>query len=113
MSKIEHETENISIQEFFRKHNIKYEKEHIFKNCFGDDGLPLSFDFYLPDYHCCVEIYSQQDKESIGVYKEFKDFLKKQKYNNIKRHYCMMNGIFLMHIPCYSKQKSDIATEDK
>lgn len=35
--------------------NIYYETQKTYKDLIGDNAVPLRFDFYLPEYNCCIE----------------------------------------------------------
>jgi UDP-N-acetylglucosamine 2-epimerase (non-hydrolysing) len=78
--------------------NINFIKEYLFNNCRGE-RRPLPFDFYLPDYNCCIEY----DGEQHFIYREtgiFQNKLKKIKENEIiKTKYCNENNIRLIRIP--------------
>ena len=84
--------------------NINYIREYLFNDCRGKKR-PLPFDFYLPDYNCCIEY----DGEQHFIYREtgiFKNSLKKIKESEkIKTNYCKENDIKLIRIPYGFKKK--------
>jgi len=86
------------ISRILNKLNIKYIREYTFNNCRGS-VRPLPFDFYLPEYNCCIEY----DGEQHFIYREsgmFENKLDKIKINeNIKTDYCKNNKINLIRIP--------------
>ena len=92
-----------TIKEWLNKHKIKYISQKRFKNC--RDKLPLSFDFYLPDYKLCIEFQGQQHYEpsmQINLCKDQQKGLLKfklqQKHDKIKKEYCLQNNLFLLEI---------------
>jgi UDP-N-acetylglucosamine 2-epimerase (non-hydrolysing) len=78
--------------------NVNYIREYMFDDCRGKEQ-PLPFDFYLPDYNCCIEY----DGEQHFLYREtgiFENKLEKIKeYEIIKNNYCRDNNIKLIRIP--------------
>lgn len=85
--------------------NIKFEKEKIFKDCLNPKtGRYLRFDFYLPDYNCCIEYDGEQH------FKEYSNWnsssLKERQYrDNLKNLYCYNNNIKIIRIPYYDFDK--------
>lgn len=81
--------------------HIKYQQQKRFPEC--KDNASLPFDFYLPDYNCCIEYDGEQhfhipkNKTSTWFAKETID--KTQKHDKIKNQYCLDNHIFLIRIP--------------
>lgn len=64
----------------------------------------LYFDFYLPDYNCCIEYDGRQHfvENSFGKWDELE---KVQYRDNIKNQYCKDNNIRLIRIPYTEKNK--------
>ena len=93
----------ISISNYLKKSNIKFETQKRFDNCKNINRLP--FDFYLPEHNVCIEYQGKQHYE-IDFYllilkseKLAKERLEKQKnHDNIKREFCKNNGIKLLEI---------------
>ena len=81
--------------------NIKFEREKTFNNCLNPNtNMHLRFDFYLPDYNCCIEYDGEQHfKESSMCGDSLED---RQIRDQIKTQYCKDNGIKLIRIP-YTK----------
>lgn len=76
---------------------VKFETQKRFKDC--RDKKPLPFDFYLPDYNCCIEY------DGLGHYKiaesgwrTAENVKKTQDHDNIKTQYCKDNNINLIRI---------------
>lgn len=80
--------------------NIKYEKQKTFSECKNFYSLP--FDFYLPDYNCCIEYDGVQHFEALGGWNT-EEALQGIRYrDNIKNQYCKNNSIKLIRIPYYN-----------
>ena len=61
----------------------------------------LKFDFYLPDYNCCIEYDGEQHYKEVPV---FKGSLKDTQYrDSIKNKYCEYHKIQLIRIPYWEK----------
>ena len=74
---------------------ISYKMEYTFNDC--KYKKLLRFDFYLPDYNCCIEYDGEQHfKESTFFREDLKEI---QKRDNIKNEYCKQNDIKLIRIP--------------
>ena len=44
------------VKEVLDKLKITYKQQYTFKDCINPNtGYLLRFDFYLPDYNCCIE----------------------------------------------------------
>ena len=84
--------------------NVNYIREYLFSDCRGKKQ-PLRFDFYLPDYNCCIEY----DGEQHFIHREtgiFENKLEKIKESEIiKTNYCKENNIKLIRIPYGFKKK--------
>ena len=88
------------LQQILNENKISYEKEKQFKDCVNSQtGYPLRFDFYLPDYNCCIEYDGKQHFicDSSGWNTE-KNFKKTQDRDNIKNQYCLDHHIKLIRI---------------
>lgn len=89
--------------------NIRFETQKIFKNCFDERYLP--FDFYLPDYNCCIEFNGVQHYEQKAFQNTEKDFNKILYHDSIKRYFCMHNNIKLLIIPYWEFDNIDVILE--
>ena len=87
--------------------DISYEREYSFSNCVNDiTNKQLRFDFYLPDYNCCIEYDGiQHYKETTWRHITLED---EQRKDNIKNRYCKEKGIKLIRIPYTDFEKIDI-----
>lgn len=69
--------------------------------------------FYLPDYNMCIEYNGKQHYNWSDTYFSNKiteeqrkeKFKEQQTRDEIKRQYCMDNGIKLLEIPCWDIRK--------
>lgn len=82
-------------------HKVVYQKEKRFDDCVYDKTLP--FDFYLPDYHSCIEVDGighyrpvafGGDKEQARII-----YSKRVITDDIKTKYCEENNIPLLRLP--------------
>lgn len=87
------------IKQWLEKHHLKYETQKTFNSCKNPNtNYPLRFDFYLPDYNCCIEYNGIQHYKIIeyfGGEKHYKDTIFRDK---IKQEYCNKNNIKLIII---------------
>lgn len=89
------------IQNFLLDHNICFETQKRFNDCRSARSLP--FDFYLPDYHMCLEYDGRQHVEPVNFGGCSDDvaldaFNHTQKHDKIKDEYCKNNNIKLIRI---------------
>jgi hypothetical protein len=79
---------------------IKYEKEKTFKDCINPNtGYELRFDFFLPDYNCCIEYDGEQHYETVDYFGGEDALTDTQYRDNIKNNFCKENNIKLIRIP--------------
>lgn len=97
------------IQEVLCSLDIVYEKEKVFQNCINPKTkCLLRFDFYLPDYNCCIEYDGiQHFKYSNNGWNNKKHFEKVKYRDSIKNKYCQNNNIKLIRIPYFDFDKID------
>ena len=83
---------------------IVYEYEKRFDDCLNPKtGYKLSFDFYLPDYNCCIEYDGEQ--HFFAEYNKTNNFFDKEKAQSIqyrdkiKNEYCRKKKYKLIRIP--------------
>lgn len=86
------------IKEILQSLNINFEQQKKFQKC--RDKALLSFDFYLPDYNCCIEYDGEQHYHGWGRAVDSKESLKViQRRDSIKNNFCANNDIKLIRIP--------------
>lgn len=76
---------------------IAFTREHRFDNC--KHKYRLSFDFFLPEYNCCIEYDGIQHFEPIDKFGGLNGLKGNQKRDKIKDLYCQENNINLIRIP--------------
>lgn len=89
--------------------SINFISEHIFKDCVNPNtGNYLKFDFYLPDYNCCIEYDGEQHFKGWRKGRDAKSSLEQVQFrDNIKNNYCKEHGILLIRIPYTDYNKLD------
>lgn len=89
------------VQNLLNNLNIKYEQQKTFTDLISDKSYPLRFDFYLPDYNCCIEYDGIQHFEyrEGSCWNDEQNFLNTQKNDKLKNKYCKDNNISLIRIP--------------
>ena len=95
-------------QEIYRilhKYFDDIEIQYKFNDCKDKKRLP--FDFYLPQYNCCIEFDGIQHFEYQPHFGTYSKFLKQQKRDEIKTEYCKKNNIKLIRIAYYEFDKID------
>lgn len=86
------------IEQLLKQNKISYIKQKVFNNCINPKtNHSLRFDFYLPDYNCCIEYDGIQHFQENSL---CSDSLQNRQYrDNIKNQYCLIEGIKLIRIP--------------
>lgn len=87
------------VQDWLDKKHIYYIEQKRFEGC--RNIKPLPFDFYLPNYNCCIEVDGRQHYELIRFSKKenvIESFEKRKKNDNLKNIYCKNNNIKLLRI---------------
>lgn len=97
----------MTIAAILKELNIFYYQEYRFSDCVNPDtGRVLPFDFYLPDYNCCIEYDGSQHFIAVENGWNNKEHLEKIQYrDSIKNKYCKDNNIHLIRIPYYQYSK--------
>ena len=76
--------------------DIKYIRQHKFNEC--KYKKPLQFDFYLPEYNCCLEYDGIQHTKPIDFFGGIESFNDLTIKDNIKNNYCKNNNIKLIRV---------------
>lgn len=73
----------------------------------------LRFDFFLPDYNCCIEYQGQQHYQAVEYFGGEEQLKKQKEKDNIKKQWCKDNNIKLIEIPYwdYNKLNQDYLKE--
>lgn len=85
------------VREFLKTQNLKYIEQYKFEDCKAQTFLP--FDFYLPDYNCCIEYDGKQHYKPSSFYGGVDSFIGAKVRDTIKNIYCEQNNIKLIRIP--------------
>lgn len=91
----------LRISDLLTDMNIEYETEKIFTNCRNPKtNQQLRFDFYLPDYNCCIEYDGEQHFKYSNKGWNTQNNFEQTKYRDlIKENFCKTNNIHLIRIP--------------
>jgi len=84
------------IYNYLNDKDILFYTQMKFNGC--KDKLSLPFDFYLPNYNLCIEYDGQQHFIMNEYFGGEKDFLLRQKHDEIKNSFCKENDINLLRI---------------
>lgn len=92
------------IAKILKELNIGFLKQHTFSECINPHtGQHLYFDFYLPDYNCCIEYDGKQHyasfEKSTFFYPTLKEFHEAHFRDSYKNLFCCNNKIRLIRIP--------------
>lgn len=87
-------------------HGVKYMQQKAFDDCC--DIKPLPFDFYLPEYNCCIEYDGEQHYRAVDYFGGEDGFKKTVAHDNIKNDYCKNNDIKLLRIPYYANVEEEL-----
>jgi len=85
-----------SIRIFLESNNIEYISQKKFNDC--KHKRPLPFDFYLPKYNMCIEFDGEQHFKKFRFELNDDKLIFRQKKDNIKSDYCLLNNINLLRI---------------
>lgn len=87
------------VKDILNKENISFETQYVFTDCINPQtGARLKFDFYLPDYNCCIEYDGTQHFQECQWTKS-EGLEKIQTRDKIKNIFCSSNNIRLIRIP--------------
>lgn len=94
----------LKTEQWLVNHDIKFEKEKIFKDC--RYLRPLKFDYYLPELNIIIEADGKQHEEPVCfggmTLEQAQENLKTSKIrDSIKDNYCLEHGLKLVRIPYY------------
>ena len=97
------------IQHILQIHNIPFEKEYSFQDCFLPSGQKAKFDFYVNNSYI-IEFDGEQHFFSRSGWNTDEHLKKTQERDKIKNEYCAENNIPIIRIP-YTHIE-DISLED-
>lgn len=84
------------VRQWLLDNNIQYEYQKRFVDCKNERMLP--FDFYLPNYNCCIEYDGAQHFKEVDLWGGQEYLLQRQYNDQIKNDYCKKNNIYLIRI---------------
>ena len=89
------------LRRLLAKMSIDYIAEYSFPDCINPNtNAKLKFDFYLPDYNCCIEYDGEQHYKGWRKGHDPKTSLEQVQFRDeIKNKYCKDNHIRLIRIP--------------
>lgn len=94
------------IETILNNNNVSYIKQKSFDDCINPKtGYKLKFDFYLPDYNCCIEYDGEQHFKPIRYFGGESKLKNQQELDCIKNEYCENNNIRLLRITYKDKNK--------
>lgn len=94
------------ISKILKDLSINYTTQKTFSECVNPlTNAKLKFDFYLPDYNCCIEYDGKQHYESYDRFGGIEGLNDRQYRDGIKNKYCEENRINLIRIPYYDYGK--------
>ncbi len=92
----------VSISRVLNDNNIKYIEQYRFNDCAFKRKLP--FDFYLPEYNCCIEFDGKQHYILGGFGGDLWDFVDIKIRDTVKNEYCKNKNIKLIRIPYWNTE---------
>lgn len=100
------------IAEYLKDLGITYIRQYSFDDketpCINPStGYKLFFDFYLPDYNCCIEYDGKQHFEAIDYFGGEEGLVKTQYRDKVKNEFCLSNNILCVRID-YNKKGKEI-----
>lgn len=94
-----HSNGEYAIQQILLNNNVKFENQKKFDSCVNIHQL--RFDFYLPDFNCCIEYdgTSHYKSNPYGSWNTEESVKQTQERDEIKNQWCKDNSIALIRIP--------------
>lgn len=96
------------VKEYLKNLGLNFIQQKRYKDC--RYIKPLPFDFYLPEYNCCVEVDGEQHYFENSKYfhnREKDSFNKLKEKDKIKTQYCLENNIKLIRLPYFQIRNTD------
>ena len=86
------------IEKYLKENKISFKNQYRFCDCKGK-SKSLPFDFYLPQYNCCVEYDGKQHYKIDCFNYTLLDLMNRKYLDDKKSKYCLDNKIKLIRIP--------------
>lgn len=93
----------MKVSELLRNNNISFIHQKTYEDLKSDKGYKLRFDFYLPEYNCCIEYQGRQHYLNTDPYYSHHQL----DNDDLKREYCKNNNIKLIEISYLDYDKLD------
>ena len=91
------------IEKWLNGNNVRYEHQKKFDGLIGLGGLPLSYDFYLPDQNVLIEFQGLQHERPVELFQRRKDqFTVQVEHDKRKKIFAETNNIDLLYIWYYN-----------
>lgn len=90
------------VANILQENHYSFIREYTFPDLKGKNNHPLFFDFFLPDYNCCIEydgIQHFEARDNNSKWNTTENLLQVQKRDKKKNYYCYKNNIKLIRIP--------------
>lgn len=94
---------SVTVEDYLKEKNIKYEKEYRFNEC--KDKRCLPFDFYLNDYNTVIEVQGEQHYYENDMFSQTLE--ERKEIDKIKKDYCLNNNIIYIEIPFSKIRKNE------
>lgn len=91
------------VLQILKNNNIIFLQQKTYQDLLSNKNKLLRFDFFLPDYNCCIEFQGQQHYNKDNIYYSEEGI----ENDNKKREYCKNNNIKLIEIPYWDYNKLD------
>lgn len=95
------------IMQILKKNHITFETQYSFEKLLGEGGRKLRFDFAVFNNNqlkYLIECQGKQHYEQVSYWQSEEEFLKQQRYDHLKKEYCIENNIPLVEIK-YNKSR--------
>lgn len=89
------------IEKYLCDNSIIYIPQMKYDDLLGIKNIPLSYDFYLPDYNILIEYQGQQHERPVDWFGGEEKFKRQQEIDNMKKEYAMEHNIELLEIWYY------------
>lgn len=93
--------------QILKKNHITFETQYSFEKLLGEGGRKLRFDFAVFNNNqlkYLIECQGKQHYEQVSYWQSEEEFLKQQRYDHLKKEYCIENNIPLIEIK-YNKSR--------
>lgn len=90
------------VADILKENNYDFIRQYTFSDLKGKSNHPLFFDFYLPNYNCCIEydgIQHFEARDNNSKWNTTENLIENQKRDEKKNKYCLKNNIKLIRIP--------------